>query len=123
MHNLVDVSDIFYFFFIFSAPGRQRKVRGDREGGGSVFLLKIPGGGVSHERVGGGEGATRVSAGNLGELGEGGVNIFFRGRNARQDKASALPPYRFLARKRKREGCAPDTLPQEGGFTRCNVTP
>ena len=75
---LVDVLDIFYFFLLGEGEGG---VRRDREGGGVGFLLKIPGGGGLPR---GGEGAGRESAGNSGELGGGGLNIFFRGRNARQ---------------------------------------
>ena len=74
----------FRIFFIFSAPGMGRGSP-ERQGGRGVgFLSKVPGGGGGSPRggVGGGEGAGRVSAGNLGELG-GGLNIFFRGRNAR----------------------------------------
>ena len=63
--------------FCFSARGRVRGSRGDRRGGGSVFLIENPrkGGGGFHDRGRRGEGAGRVSAGNWG----GGVNIFFRG--------------------------------------------
>ena len=77
----MDVSGIF-----FSAPERGRGSP-ERQGGRGVgFLLKIPGGGGSPKRGWeGARGAGRVSAGNLGELGGGGgLNIFFRGRNARQ---------------------------------------
>ena len=75
----MDVSDIFYFFLL---GGGERGVRGAGRGADD-FLLKIPGGGGgSPGRVGaGGRGAGRVFAGNLG----GGLNIFFRGRNAHQD--------------------------------------
>ena len=66
--SLVDVSD---FFFLLSRGEGGVRATG-REGVG--VLLEIPGGGV--------EGAGRVPAGNSG--GGGGLNIFFRGRNARQ---------------------------------------
>ena len=79
---MADVSDIFYLFF--SARGRGRGSPRCWEGGGCDSLLKIPGGGGSHGRVGaGGRGAGRVFAGNWGG---GGLNIFFRGRNSHQEK-------------------------------------
>ena len=56
-------------------------------GGGRFFFIENPsrgGGGFSHERRGGG-GAGRVSAGNFG----GDLNIFFRGRNAHQEKCES----------------------------------
>ena len=82
LNVLADVSDIFYFF---SALGRGGGVRGDRERGGVRFLLKIPGeGGVLPGREGGRGGREGICR----ELGEGGLNIFFRGRNARQDVTS-----------------------------------
>ena len=86
----------FGYFFFFSVPGRGRGSP-ERQGGRGVgFLLKAPGGGeVSQEGVGGGEAAGRVSAGNLGEWGGGGKNIFFRGRSARQD---LVAPYRAILR-------------------------
>ena len=67
----------FRIFFIFSARGRGRG-RGARKGlGGVSFLLTIPGGGSPRtEEEGGGRGAGMVSAGNLGG---GGLNIFFSG--------------------------------------------
>ena len=65
----MDVSDLFDFF---SPPGRGRGSPGREGGEGVGFLLKLPGGGgFSQEGVGGGEGAGRVSAGNLGEFGGG----------------------------------------------------
>ena len=69
----MDVSDIFSFFLLEEGEGESR---GDREGRGVGFLLKIPG-----VYRGGGRGAGRMSAGNWGG---GGLNIFFRGRNGRQ---------------------------------------
>ena len=51
--------------------------------GGVGLLLKIPGGGGSPRREGGEEGV-------CGELGRGGLNILFRGRNARQALQRAL---------------------------------
>ena len=63
--NLVDVSDIFYFFL---GQGRGRGSPGQQGGGGGFgFLLKIRrrGGGVL-PKGGGVRGAGRVSAGNLG---------------------------------------------------------
>ena len=57
----MDVSDIFYFF---SARGRGRGVRGDREGGGGRFLLKkSQEGGGGLQGGWGGEGAGRVPDG------------------------------------------------------------
>ena len=80
---LVDVSDIFYFFCLGEgrgSPGRQ---------GGGGGSLKIPGGaGVFQEGAGRGEGAGRASAGNLGG---GGLNFFFHGRNAHQVIALKTP--------------------------------
>ena len=63
---LVDVSDILYFFSV--------RGRGTGRGGGSVFLLKIPGGGCLRGERGGDRGAGRVS---VGIWGGGGLNIFF----------------------------------------------
>ena len=60
----------FGYFLFFLLGGGEGEVQGDRERGGVGFLLKIPLGGVG-----------RMSAANLG----GGLNIFFRGRNARQE--------------------------------------
>ena len=55
---LADVSDIFYFFF---AWGRGRGSPGRQGGGGSVFLLKIPGeGGGGVSKGGGREEAGKV---------------------------------------------------------------
>ena len=64
--------------------GAERGVRGaGRGGGGDDFLLKVAGGGVSWA---GGGGGARGWEGACGELGGGGVNIFFRGRNSHQVK-------------------------------------
>ena len=72
----MDISDIF-----FLVGGGEGGVRGDREGGGRFFLLKAQKGGVSHEGGGGRGGREGVRR----EFGwGGGLNIFFRGRNARQ---------------------------------------
>ena len=73
-----------YFLFFRLGGGEGESGATGREGG--RFCIENPRrGGFSQEGVGGGEGAGRVSAGNLGELGGGGgLNIFFRGRNARQ---------------------------------------
>ena len=75
-------------FFIFSARGRRRESWVTGRGGGVRFFFgfwfKSPGGaGGSPRRGEGGEGAGMVSARNLGG---GGLNIFFRGRNAHQEK-------------------------------------
>ena len=68
---LVDVSDIFYFFF--SGAGEREEVF-DGDGQGSRFQFKIEGGGLSEEEAGGGEGRW----GNV--CGEGGgAKYFFSG--------------------------------------------
>ena len=74
----MDVSDIFYF--LCSGEGKGESDAPGR-GGGVDFLLKNARGG-SQER-GEGEGAGWVSVGNFGV--GGGLNIFFRGRNAQSD--------------------------------------
>ena len=62
----------FRTFLFFSAQGRGTgspgRQGGDREGGGCQFLIEN----LRSEAGGGGEGAGRVSAGNLGEGGLGG---------------------------------------------------
>ena len=68
------------FFFLLGGGGRG--VRGAGRGG-DRFLSKIPRGGAFQDRRG--RGARRVSAVSWGILGEGGLNIFFRGRNVHQD--------------------------------------
>ena len=70
----MDVSDIFYFFS--SGEGKGESGATGR-GRGSAFFIENP-----RRGGGGGEGAATVSARNFG--GGGGLNIFFRGRNARQ---------------------------------------
>ena len=72
---LVDVSDIFYFFCARGGVRGSPRRRG--EGGGSVFLLKIPGGGGGSSGRGrwGWEGV-RIEFGNFGGRG---LNIFFFG--------------------------------------------
>ena len=95
--SLVDVSNIFYFFLLGGGEGG---VRGAGRGGGGDFLLKIPGGGVS--RAGGGRGA-RGRESVCGELGGGGLNIFFRGRNSHQvslwGKIHPIFPWKILPQK------------------------
>ena len=75
----MDVSDIFYFFLIRGGEGG---VQGHREGRGGRFFIENPRrGGLVGEGGRGGEGREGVCR----EFGEGGgLNIFFRGRNARQ---------------------------------------
>ena len=88
--NLVDVSDIFYFFC--SGEGKGEPPR-RREAGGRFFIENPRRGGGS--RVGGGGGA-RGREGVCRELGGWGLNIFFRGRKARQEKltwAGQTSPY------------------------------
>ena len=77
-HILVDVSDIFYFFLLGGGEGG---VRGEREGGGR-FFIENPGGVSQEGGRGGGAPGGCLPAGNLRG---GGLNIFFRGRNSRQD--------------------------------------
>ena len=95
LSHLVDVSDIFYFFF---CSGRGGRYRGARRGVGSVSLLKIPrrGGGLP-----GGEGLG-VRLWGIGEFFGGGVNIFFRCRNVHQAQCQwslgCWPFVRMLAR-------------------------
>ena len=67
----MDVSDLFYFFLLGEGG-----VRGDREGGGGGFLLRVP-----RRPLGGLVSQKGVSGGNLGG-GGGWQNIFFRGRSA-----------------------------------------
>ena len=73
MVSFVDVSDIFYFF----CSGEGKGLRGARKGVGGVGLWS-----PRREEDG------RVSAGNF--EGGGGLNIFFRGRNAHQVKNGVL---------------------------------
>ena len=75
----MDVSDIFYFCLL---GGGQGGVWGDREGGGSVFLLKIPGGGGDLSKNGGGGRGGRE--GVCGKFGGRGAKFFFSGRNVLQ---------------------------------------
>ena len=81
--NLVDVSDIFYFFSV-RGGGRGSPRRREGRGGGSFFYIENPGGGGSP----GGEGPRGWEGvcSEFGNLGGGGVNIFFRGRNVHQVK-------------------------------------
>ena len=62
--------------FLFFSSGKGRGSPGRQGGGGSVFFVKNPRKGAGFSGGGGGEGAGRVSAGNLEE---GGLNIFFLG--------------------------------------------
>ena len=77
-----DLGGRFGYFLFFSAPGRGRESGATGRGGGR-FLIENPrrGGGLQ-ERVGRGEGA---GEGVCREFGGGGLNIFFRGRNAHQE--------------------------------------
>ena len=77
---LVDISDIFY---LFSARGRARGIRGDRERG-CRFSIENPRGGISEEKGGGGGEAAKGPGGCLQGIWGGGLNIFFRGRNSHQ---------------------------------------
>ena len=75
----MDVSDIFYFFLFGEGEGG---VRGER-GWGVDFFIANPRRRVSRRERG--RGAGRVS-GRIGEfqIGGGGLNIFFSGRNVHQ---------------------------------------
>ena len=77
--NLVDVSDILYFF-LFLLGGKGGGVRAGGRGGG--VSIKIEGGG-GEVLQGGGVGEGRAPGECLWG-GGGGLNIFFRGRNAHQ---------------------------------------
>ena len=80
MQSLVEVPNIFYFFLLGGGEGG---VWVDREGGGRFFfLLKIPGRGGGSPGQGGGQGGRE---GVCRIFGGGGLNIFFRGRNAHQE--------------------------------------
>ena len=73
--DLVDVSDIFYFFLL---GGGERGAQGAGRGrGDDFFSWKIPGGGVPGGWAGGAGGCLRG-------IWAGGLNIFFRGRNSHQ---------------------------------------
>ena len=77
---------IFFIFFFRSGEGKgESEAPGE---GATIFLLKIPGGGVS--RAGGG-GGMRGREGVCGEFGGGGLNIFFRGRNSHQGTNDGVP--------------------------------
>ena len=78
--NLVDVSDIFYFFFCSGrgSPRRQERV------GGVGLLFKIPGGGGVSRGGGGFQEGCLERIGEFGGNLEGGLNIFFGGRNVHQ---------------------------------------
>ena len=80
----MDVSDIFYFFFLLGEGERESKAPGGRGDGSFIENPTIPrGGGVPGEEGAEGPG------GYLGRTGEvwgggGGLNIVFRGRNVHQ---------------------------------------
>ena len=77
--SLIDVSDIFYFFWSGEGKGEYES----QGWGGGRFSIENPKGGGLQER-GGGQGAGKLSA-VIFFLG-GGVNFFFRGRNAHQGR-------------------------------------
>ena len=66
MNSLVDVSDIFYFF----CSGEEEGGVPGEGGWGGRFFIENPRSGISRRER---------------ELGGGGLNIFFRGRNVQQD--------------------------------------
>ena len=66
----MDVSDIFYFFLLGEGKGGSEAPGG---GGGDGTSLKIPGGGGVREGAGG----RQAWEGVCGELGGGGLDIFF----------------------------------------------
>ena len=73
---------------MFSAPGEgEEGVRGTGKGGFD-FFFKIPRGGFL--RGGGAEGPGGCLQ-RIGEWGGGGLNFFFRGRNAHQETAICPP--------------------------------
>ena len=80
----------FGYFLFFSGWGRGWGVRGVGRVRGALVFNWNPrkGGGFSQERGVGGRDAGRVSAGNFGG---GGLNMFFRGRNSRQE--AVLSPW------------------------------
>ena len=76
---------MFRVFFLFSARGSGKgSLRRWEGGGGTIFYWKCQEAGSPGQvgAGGGGQGAGRVSAGNLG--GGGSLNFFFRGRNSHQ---------------------------------------
>ena len=82
----------FGYFLFFLLRGGEGGVRGDREGGGVGFLLKIPGGGVSQRGWEGARGPGGCLQGiwrNWG--GGGGAKYFFSGPKC---------PPRFVDRSR-----------------------
>ena len=101
--NLVDVSDIFYFFCSgkgeSEAPGRGR---------GSVFLLKIPGerGGGPPRRGGGGlpgeGGGPRGLEGVCTEFGGGGARYFFSAPK-KKNQVKILRSYSFTTQWARRD--------------------
>ena len=84
--GLVDVSDIFHFWFCLGKGKGKSEAPG---GGGIGSLLKNSGGGGS--KRGRGRGAGKVSAANWGSFGgRAGLNFFFlHGRNVHQEGKSS----------------------------------
>ena len=82
----MDVWDIFYFFLLGEGQGESES---PGRGGGRFFLVKFPGKGgiLPREGVGGGG-----QEGVCGEFWGGGeLDVFFRARNAHQDKHQRFP--------------------------------
>ena len=79
----------FRIFFIFSARGGEGGPRRQKGGGRGQFFIENPRRGVSQERGGGG--GLKGREGVCGEWG-GGLNIFFRGRNAHQEELLRVDP-------------------------------
>ena len=90
----------FGYFLFFSARGGGRGSPRPPGGGVVDFFLKIPGGGGS--RGGGAEGPGGCLR-RIGDLGGGGLNIFFRGRNVPKiERGGKTPTPKISALLRKR---------------------